>query len=71
MSRKDHFADQCTVLKATINSEGIWRIRRTERSQQIEVFKVEEQVTGRILLPEFVTWREKLLAKEVAQMLAK
>jgi RAT1-interacting protein len=59
------------VLKATIVSDGIWRIRRAERSHQIEVFKVEEHGSGRILLPEFITWRETLLAKEVAQMLAK
>ncbi|KAM0793828.1 RAI1 like PD-XK nuclease-domain-containing protein [Usnea florida] len=44
-------------LKQTINSGGIWRIRRRERSAVIEVFKVEESGYGDILLPAFVEWR--------------
>jgi hypothetical protein len=33
------------------------------------VFKVEEQGTGSIILQDFIAWREKLIAREVAEML--
>ncbi|KAI1486980.1 RAI1 like PD-XK nuclease-domain-containing protein [Biscogniauxia mediterranea] len=47
-------------LKTTINDEGVWRIRRRPRSQEIEVFKVEEVGHGSILTDEFINWRIKL-----------
>lgn len=48
------------VLKATILGDGVWRIRRKERTSTIEVFKVEEAGHGDILSDEFINWRIKL-----------
>ncbi|KAL9129859.1 MAG: hypothetical protein Q9217_001814 [Psora testacea] len=48
-------------LKQTITGEGVWRIRRRERSPVIEVFKLEETGYGTILSREFVEWRTKKL----------
>ena len=45
-------------LKRTITPNGIWRIRRRERSPVIEVFKIEESGYGDILAPDFVQWRD-------------
>jgi RAT1-interacting protein len=47
-------------LKATVTGDGVWRIRRRERSPTIEVFKVEEAGHGDILSDEFINWRIKL-----------
>jgi RAT1-interacting protein len=47
-------------LKATVVGDGVWRIRRRERSSTIEVFKVEETGHGDILSDEFINWRIKL-----------
>jgi RAT1-interacting protein len=47
-------------LKATITGDGVWRIRRKERTSIIEVFKVEETGHGDILSDEFINWRIKL-----------
>ena len=46
-----------TGLKETVKGEGVWRIRREERSARIEVFKVEESGHGNVLTDEFVKWR--------------
>ena len=46
-------------LKQTIISDGVWRIRRRERSPVIEVFKLEETGYGDILSQGFVNWRTK------------
>jgi RAT1-interacting protein len=48
------------VLKTTITGDGVWRIRRKERSSSIEVFRVEETGHGEILSDEFINWRIKL-----------
>jgi RAT1-interacting protein len=48
------------VLRATILGDGVWRIRRKERTSTIEVFKVEETGHGDILSDEFINWRIKL-----------
>ncbi|KAA8563743.1 hypothetical protein EYC84_011761 [Monilinia fructicola] len=49
------------VLKATIVGDGVWKIRRRERSMVIEVFKVAEvKGYGGILSDEFIEWRETL-----------
>lgn len=48
------------VLKSTITTEGVWRIRRQERSHAIEIFKMEEVGYGHILSDEFVDWRLEL-----------
>jgi len=44
-------------LKGTITTEGVWRIRRQERSPVIEIFKMEETGYGDILSDEFLDWR--------------
>jgi RAT1-interacting protein len=49
-----------SVLKGTITSDGVWRIRRRERSPVIEVFRMEEAGHGDILSDEFINWRIKL-----------
>ena len=47
-------------MKATINEDGAYRIRRRERGPTIEVFKIEEAGHGDILSDEFINWRIKL-----------
>ncbi|OBT78450.1 hypothetical protein VF21_00990 [Pseudogymnoascus sp. 05NY08] len=49
-----------SFLKREVNSEGVWRIRRREKSGVIEVFKIEEVGHGEILSEEFINWRIKL-----------
>jgi RAT1-interacting protein len=44
----------------TITEDGVWRIRRKERSPIIEVFRIEETGHGDILSDEFINWRIKL-----------
>lgn len=46
-------------LKHTIMNEGVWRIRRRERSSVIEVFKTEDSGYGDILSQKFVAWRTR------------
>jgi len=46
-------------LKQTITTDGVWRIRRRDKSSVIEVFKHEESGCGDILSQEFVAWRKK------------
>lgn len=38
----------------------MWRIRRENRSDHIELFKVEEVGHGSIITDEFMNWRIKL-----------
>jgi hypothetical protein len=47
-------------LKATITTDGVWRIRRQERSPVVEVFQIEETGHGDILTDDFINWRIKL-----------
>ncbi|KAI9808534.1 MAG: hypothetical protein M1825_003683 [Sarcosagium campestre] len=47
-------------LKSTITSEGVWTIKRRERSPIIEVQKTVDVGHGDILTPEFVAWRQEL-----------
>lgn len=49
-----------SVIKATIVEDGVWRIRRKERSPSIEIFKLEKTGHGDILSDEFINWRIKL-----------
>ncbi|KAL8916309.1 MAG: hypothetical protein Q9172_006364 [Xanthocarpia lactea] len=44
-------------LKSTIVEDGVWRIRKKEKSTVIEVFKIEESGHGDILSQDFFTWR--------------
>lgn len=57
-------ADSSSGLKETITSDGVWRIRRRERSPVIEVIKNEASGYGDILSPEFVEWRHGREANE-------
>ncbi|CZR59130.1 related to RAI1-nuclear protein that binds to and stabilizes the exoribonuclease Rat1p, require [Phialocephala subalpina] len=47
-------------IKASITGDGVWRIRRQERSSTIDIFRVEETGHGEILSDEFIDWRIKL-----------
>ncbi|KAK2628473.1 hypothetical protein QTJ16_001576 [Diplocarpon rosae] len=47
-------------LKSTVTEDGVWRIRRKERSSTIEVFRIEEAGHGDILSDDFINWRIKL-----------
>lgn len=51
-------------FKKTITTNGVWRIRRRERSPVIEIFKNEETGCGDILSPEFIQWRNGRDANE-------
>ncbi|KAF7616460.1 hypothetical protein AFLA_004520 [Aspergillus flavus NRRL3357] len=46
-------------LKSTINEDGMWRIRKLEKSSIIEVFRLEESGTGDIISPSFSAWRSR------------
>ena len=54
-------------LKETIKEEGVWRIKRAERSGVVEVWKVEEVGHGDIISEEFINWRIKLALKGQGQ----
>ena len=56
-------------LRNTITGEGTWRISRKERSNVVDVYKTSDKGYGNILSPAFVSWREQLLARQVAKML--
>lgn len=51
-------------IKATVIGDGVWRIRRKERSPTIEIFKIEETGHGDILSDQFINWRIKLALGE-------
>jgi len=51
-------------IKATVIGDGVWRIRRQERSPIIEIFRIEETGHGDILSDEFINWRIKLSLNE-------
>ncbi|KAL2039183.1 hypothetical protein N7G274_008232 [Stereocaulon virgatum] len=46
-------------LKQTIIGEGVWRIRRRQRSPVVEVFRKEESGHGDVLSRDFVEWRSR------------
>ncbi|KAK6584385.1 hypothetical protein PZA11_002609 [Diplocarpon coronariae] len=47
-------------MRSTVIEDGVWRIRRKERSSTIEVFRIEEAGHGDILSDDFINWRIKL-----------
>lgn len=47
-------------LKQVVQSEGVWRIRKLERSHVIEVVKMEESGHGDLLSSSFKSWRESM-----------
>ena len=48
-------------LKGAITTDGVWRIRKREKSPVLEVFRIEESGTGNILSDVFVEWRTSIL----------
>ncbi|KAL8658409.1 MAG: hypothetical protein Q9226_001015 [Calogaya cf. arnoldii] len=46
-------------LKSTVVGEGVWRIRKRDKSTVIEVFRIEESGHGNILSREFFEWRSQ------------
>ncbi|OJD15326.1 protein rai1 [Emergomyces pasteurianus Ep9510] len=44
-------------LKLVIKEEGLWRIRKQEKSPVIEVFKLEDSGHGGIISQAFIDWR--------------
>lgn len=57
------------TLKATVVGEGVWRIRKRKNQKVIEIMKVEESGTGRIMKESFKTHRENLMALEISAKL--
>ncbi|RMD42532.1 hypothetical protein DV735_g2592, partial [Chaetothyriales sp. CBS 134920] len=47
-------------LKATITTDGVWRIQRRAKEPVIRVCKIEETGTGQILSHNFLSWRARL-----------
>ncbi|KAF2261143.1 rai1 protein [Lojkania enalia] len=47
-------------LKRTITEEGVYKILLRKKSGVIEVIKIKDDSTGRILSKEFLEWREKI-----------
>ncbi|KAL9108952.1 MAG: hypothetical protein Q9227_006348 [Pyrenula ochraceoflavens] len=47
-------------LKSVITGDGVWRIRKRERTPKIEVFKLEDTGYGDILSDDFIKWRSSL-----------
>lgn len=43
-----------------VQGEGLWRIRKREKSPVIELFKVEEGGHGDIISPAFMAWRTEM-----------
>ena len=58
-----------TVLKATITTEGVWKIQRRQGSPVIDVFQTTPTGHGEILPPDFIKKREHDLALEAARLL--
>lgn len=57
-------------LKNTVmNTEGVWRVKRAKNAREVQVFKVEQDGTGRVIPDSFKAHREKLLAAGIAQKL--
>ena len=51
-------------LKQTITGDGVWKIRRRERSAVIEAFKQEETGHGDILSQDFLAWRKQRISND-------
>lgn len=59
-------------LKRIITEDGVWRIRRVERSNLIEVWRLPDSSgTGDIINAKFKAHRENMLAREVVANLGK
>jgi RAT1-interacting protein len=53
-------ANKLPGLKGVINSDGVWRIQRKDRSNVIQVFKTEIPGYGKIISEEFLNWRRTM-----------
>ncbi|KAF3403464.1 Decapping nuclease rai1 [Penicillium rolfsii] len=51
-------------VKQVIQGDGVWRIRKLEKSHVIQVYKVEESGHGDILSSAFKTWRESFVEND-------
>lgn len=47
-------------IRAGVDEDGVYRIRREPKSNSIRLFKVEQTGHGKILTDEFINWRIKL-----------
>ena len=56
-------------IKDTVKGDGVWRIQRRQKDGFIEAFQVNGVTPESIVTPAFRAHREKLVAKEVAEML--
>jgi RAT1-interacting protein len=56
-------------IKETVKGDGVWRIQRRQKDGFIEAFQVNGVNPEAIVTPAFRAHREKLVAKEVAEML--
>lgn len=50
-------------LKVSITGEGVWRIRKREKSSVLEVSRILESGTGDILSDTFLEWRTDILPR--------
>lgn len=44
-------------IKSVVTEEGVWRLRKIEKTSRLELFKVEETGHGSILSHSFLQWR--------------
>ncbi|KAI9711964.1 MAG: decapping endonuclease targeting mRNA [Chrysothrix sp. TS-e1954] len=51
-------------LQQHINGEGIWKIKRNDKSNTVDIWRVEQTGTGDILSREFLSWRRDLARRE-------
>ena len=45
-------------IKGIITDEGVWRISKQDKSDRIQVFKLEDNGHGNVLSSDFVQWRQ-------------
>ena len=48
-------------IKQVITPDGVWRIKRRDKSPIIEVYKYKELGYGDIVSQEFIAWRNRLV----------
>lgn len=53
-------------VKTVVTGEGVWRLRKLEKSSTMELFKLEETGHGSILSETFLQWRNTGLPKMAA-----
>lgn len=58
-------------IKTVVTGDGVWRLRKLEKSPTLELFKIEETGHGGILSESFLQWRNIGLADIAASNVAK